>query len=234
VRVTDCRDPKDNKYLELALAAGAETIVSSDDDLLVLHPWRGVRILRGGLSRRYLIPFSGQICWPADRRLPSQCSQDVLQRMIVPQFVELDIFLEAFQRGVTRELLEAGDVHTLRDAARDRAAPEAMAGKRRRVKPGEAGAVLDDQCDRIGVDRTDTNPIAVGYRLSPCTPRDTRGRQAPDAPEQRACGDRRAASQVSSAATGQRSVRPLGSHSLVPRASWSFLRHGRNSSTPSA
>ena len=45
-RVTDCRDPKDNKYLELVLAAGAEIIVSSDDDLLVLHPWRGVRILR--------------------------------------------------------------------------------------------------------------------------------------------------------------------------------------------
>ena len=45
-RVTDCRDPKDNKYLELALAAGAETIVSSDDDLLVLDPWRGVRIMR--------------------------------------------------------------------------------------------------------------------------------------------------------------------------------------------
>ncbi len=46
VRVVDCRDPKDDKYLELALASGAETIVSSDDDLLVLHPWRGVRILR--------------------------------------------------------------------------------------------------------------------------------------------------------------------------------------------
>jgi uncharacterized protein len=45
VRVTDCRDPKDDKYLELALAAGAETIVSSDGDLLVLHPWRSVRIL---------------------------------------------------------------------------------------------------------------------------------------------------------------------------------------------
>jgi putative PIN family toxin of toxin-antitoxin system len=45
VPVTDCRDPKDDKYLELALAAGAETIVSSDDDLLVLDPWRGVRIL---------------------------------------------------------------------------------------------------------------------------------------------------------------------------------------------
>jgi putative PIN family toxin of toxin-antitoxin system len=46
VRVTDCRDPKDDKYLELALAAGVETLVSSDDDLLVLDPWRGVRIPR--------------------------------------------------------------------------------------------------------------------------------------------------------------------------------------------
>ena len=46
VQITACRDPKDDKYLELALAAGAEIIVSSDDDLLVLHPWRSVRILR--------------------------------------------------------------------------------------------------------------------------------------------------------------------------------------------
>ncbi len=45
-RVADCRDTGDNKYLELALAAGAEIIVSSDEDLLVLHPWRGVRIIR--------------------------------------------------------------------------------------------------------------------------------------------------------------------------------------------
>ena len=45
-RVADCRDSKDNKYLELAFAAAAATIVSSDDDLLVLHPWRGVRILK--------------------------------------------------------------------------------------------------------------------------------------------------------------------------------------------
>ena len=44
-RVTDCRDRKDNKYLELALAAGASIIVSSDEDLLVLDPWRGIRIL---------------------------------------------------------------------------------------------------------------------------------------------------------------------------------------------
>jgi uncharacterized protein len=44
--VTECRDAKDDKYLELALAADADVIVSSDDDLLVLHPWRGVRVLR--------------------------------------------------------------------------------------------------------------------------------------------------------------------------------------------
>jgi putative PIN family toxin of toxin-antitoxin system len=45
-RVRDCRDPKDDMYLELALASDADTLVSSDQDLLVLHPWRGVRILR--------------------------------------------------------------------------------------------------------------------------------------------------------------------------------------------
>lgn len=45
VRIADCRDPKDDKYLELALASGAETIVSGDEDLLVLHPWRSIRIV---------------------------------------------------------------------------------------------------------------------------------------------------------------------------------------------
>ena len=45
-RVAYCRDVKDDKYLELALAAGAATIVSGDTDLLVLDPWRGVRILK--------------------------------------------------------------------------------------------------------------------------------------------------------------------------------------------
>ncbi len=45
VHVTDCRDAKDNKYLELALAAAAAAIISGDQDLLVLDPWRGIRIL---------------------------------------------------------------------------------------------------------------------------------------------------------------------------------------------
>jgi len=44
-KIADCRDPTDNKYLELALAAEAEAIVASDNDLLALDPWRGVRIV---------------------------------------------------------------------------------------------------------------------------------------------------------------------------------------------
>ena len=76
------------------------------------------------------------------------------------QFVELDIFLEALERGVTGELLEAGDVDTLGDAARDRPAPQAVAGKRRRVEPGMAGPLLDDQRDRIGVDRVGAEAVA--------------------------------------------------------------------------
>ena len=42
--VSDCRDPKDNKFLALALDAGAGMIVTGDADLLALHPLRGVRI----------------------------------------------------------------------------------------------------------------------------------------------------------------------------------------------
>ena len=44
IAVADCRDAKDNLYLELALEAGAWAIVSGDRDLLDLNPWRGVRI----------------------------------------------------------------------------------------------------------------------------------------------------------------------------------------------
>lgn len=40
-----CRDPQDSKFLALAIAARAEIIVSSDKDLLVLHPWRGIGIV---------------------------------------------------------------------------------------------------------------------------------------------------------------------------------------------
>jgi len=37
---------KDNKYLALAAAVGARVIIASDNDLLVLDPWRGIRIVR--------------------------------------------------------------------------------------------------------------------------------------------------------------------------------------------
>ena len=43
--VTDCRDPKDNKFLELALAGKADFIITGDADLLSLHPWPGIAIL---------------------------------------------------------------------------------------------------------------------------------------------------------------------------------------------
>ena len=45
ISVTDCRDAKDNQFLELAQTANAEMILSSDADLTVLHPWRGFPIL---------------------------------------------------------------------------------------------------------------------------------------------------------------------------------------------
>lgn len=47
-QVHDCRDPRDNKFLALALYSQSSLIVSGDQDLLVLHPWRGVRILSPG------------------------------------------------------------------------------------------------------------------------------------------------------------------------------------------
>jgi len=40
-----CRDPRDDKFLELALDGEADIIVTGDDDLLVLDPFRGVSIL---------------------------------------------------------------------------------------------------------------------------------------------------------------------------------------------
>lgn len=43
--VRDCRDPKDDKFLSLALDAGVTVIVTGDEDLKVLHPYRGIEIL---------------------------------------------------------------------------------------------------------------------------------------------------------------------------------------------
>ena len=43
---TMCRDPKDDKFLEAALAGGADCIVSGDADLLDLAPFEDIPILR--------------------------------------------------------------------------------------------------------------------------------------------------------------------------------------------
>ena len=44
--VRECRDPKDDKYMAVAAAGGADVIVSSDArHLLSMHPWRGIPIL---------------------------------------------------------------------------------------------------------------------------------------------------------------------------------------------
>ena len=40
-----CRDPRDNKFLALALHCSADVLVSSDDDLLTLNPYQGIPVL---------------------------------------------------------------------------------------------------------------------------------------------------------------------------------------------
>ena len=45
-KISACRDPKDNKFLEAALAGEADCNVSGDTDLLVLTPFEDIPILR--------------------------------------------------------------------------------------------------------------------------------------------------------------------------------------------
>jgi putative PIN family toxin of toxin-antitoxin system len=40
-----CRDPKDNMVLELAVSGHADYIITGDQDLLILDPFRGIRIM---------------------------------------------------------------------------------------------------------------------------------------------------------------------------------------------
>jgi uncharacterized protein len=44
-RITECRDPKDNKFLELAVNGNADLIVTGDNDLLVLNPFRDIPVI---------------------------------------------------------------------------------------------------------------------------------------------------------------------------------------------
>jgi putative PIN family toxin of toxin-antitoxin system len=40
-----CRDPKDDKYLQLAFDGNADFLITGNQDLLVLNPFHGIRIL---------------------------------------------------------------------------------------------------------------------------------------------------------------------------------------------
>ncbi|WP_026449599.1 putative toxin-antitoxin system toxin component, PIN family [Aequorivita capsosiphonis] len=43
--ITACHDSKDDKFLELAVAAKASCLITGDNDLLVLNPFRSISIL---------------------------------------------------------------------------------------------------------------------------------------------------------------------------------------------
>jgi len=45
IEVQACRDPKDDQILQLALSGESEYIITGDQDLLVLHPFRGLKIV---------------------------------------------------------------------------------------------------------------------------------------------------------------------------------------------
>src|SRR4051794_15179876 len=44
--ITVCRDPKDNKFLEVAVTARADVIVTGDKDLEVLDPFEGIPVIQ--------------------------------------------------------------------------------------------------------------------------------------------------------------------------------------------
>ncbi|MGK7393299.1 MAG: putative toxin-antitoxin system toxin component, PIN family [Candidatus Cyclobacteriaceae bacterium M3_2C_046] len=44
-KISVCRDPKDNMFLELAYAASSSCLITGDPDLLVLNPFRNIPII---------------------------------------------------------------------------------------------------------------------------------------------------------------------------------------------
>lgn len=54
--VSVCRDPDDDKFLECAIVGEVDSIVSEDEDLLVIREYRGIKIVKTesffGLVRR--------------------------------------------------------------------------------------------------------------------------------------------------------------------------------------
>jgi len=46
IRISDCRDPDDNRFLEVLVAGDADLLLTGDPDLLELHPYEGRPILK--------------------------------------------------------------------------------------------------------------------------------------------------------------------------------------------
>jgi uncharacterized protein len=43
--VRECRDPRDDKFLEVALNGRADLIITGDQDLIAMNPWREIAIV---------------------------------------------------------------------------------------------------------------------------------------------------------------------------------------------
>lgn len=54
-KIRICRDAKDDKFLELAVSGGAAYLISGDNDLLSLNPFRGIVI---GTASEFLATIS--------------------------------------------------------------------------------------------------------------------------------------------------------------------------------
>ena len=52
-KVNDCRDLRDNKFLEVAVSGNADLIITGDKDLLELNPYRSIEIIT---PRNFLEP----------------------------------------------------------------------------------------------------------------------------------------------------------------------------------
>jgi putative PIN family toxin of toxin-antitoxin system len=55
-RIAGCRDPTDDKFLELAVNGHADLIVSGDGDLLALNPFRDIPIVTPAVFVQGLAP----------------------------------------------------------------------------------------------------------------------------------------------------------------------------------
>lgn len=55
-RIAVCRDPTDDKFLELAVNGRADVVVSGDGDLLVLDPFRNIPIITPAAFLQHVAP----------------------------------------------------------------------------------------------------------------------------------------------------------------------------------